>query len=311
MPVKVLLKGFEPDIPEDQLVTFRNDLPESLLCIQCTNVSSKLYKDKQGHGYCSGCKLMCTTDNRFECSTCDEQFSVEELVLDETIRSEIMTEKVFCPRTAQPAAIEIPFSALKAHLRGCCCDSADPGLHLGEQFQFTKPKAVKSDEPARSSALPVASPQVLTHQTNDDLQREIRELTETISQAQTEKQQLNATVLALQEDIKSLKETITQKDGDIEFLKTTVSTQQDDIKSVQIRCETRIATAEKNISELKEQCDYLQQVVAINDEDRKKLFDMMNDMRASFQAKIVEMEDKGGWKTVTRKNRGQKPETFV
>ncbi|XP_077531588.1 uncharacterized protein LOC144143619 isoform X5 [Haemaphysalis longicornis] len=265
MPVKVLLKGFEPDIPEDQLVTFRNDLPESLLCIQCTNVSSKLYKDKQGHGYCSGCKLMCTTDNRFECSTCDEQFSVEE-----------------------------------AHLRGCCCDSADPGLHLGEQFQFTKPKAVKSDEPARSSALPVASPQVLTHQTNDDLQREIRELTETISQAQTEKQQLNATVLALQEDIKSLKETITQKDGDIEFLKTTVSTQQDDIKSVQIRCETRIATAEKNISELKEQCDYLQQVVAINDEDRKKLFDMMNDMRASFQAKIVEMESFLACSTCTR-----------
>ncbi|XP_077531589.1 uncharacterized protein LOC144143619 isoform X6 [Haemaphysalis longicornis] len=259
MPVKVLLKGFEPDIPEDQLVTFRNDLPESLLCIQCTNVSSKLYKDKQGHGYCSGCKLMCTTDNRFECSTCDEQFSVEELVLDETIRSEIMTEKVFCPRTAQPAAIEIPFSALK-----------------------------------------VASPQVLTHQTNDDLQREIRELTETISQAQTEKQQLNATVLALQEDIKSLKETITQKDGDIEFLKTTVSTQQDDIKSVQIRCETRIATAEKNISELKEQCDYLQQVVAINDEDRKKLFDMMNDMRASFQAKIVEMESFLACSTCTR-----------
>lgn len=148
MPVKVLLRGFAPDIPEDQLVTFSNALPESLLCIQCNNVSSKLYRDTGGHGYCVSCKGMCTTWGSFNCATCGEDFSVEQLVLDEAVRSEIQKEKVICPHTSAAEAVEIPFTALKAHLKGCCCKSAVGASNVSKQDGGIQPNAMDPEEPA-------------------------------------------------------------------------------------------------------------------------------------------------------------------
>lgn len=316
MPVKVLLKGFSPDIPEDQLVTFINDLPDCVLCIQCTNVSSKLYRDKKGHGYCHGCKLMCTTENLFDCSTCDHKFTVQELVVDDTIPAKLAKEKVICPRSAKSDDIEICFSALKAHLKGCCCENGSSALYPGQQCEGPQSKAINSQGPAQPSSLP--NDIEYLHATVCTLKEDIKSLKETVRQKDTDIERLKNNLFALQENAKVLNERITQRDTDIDHLNATVIALQEDIKNVRIRCETRIATSESNISDVKDHCAYLQDVVGVFDGERKKIHDMVEKMQQNYEKRLVDMRDrikdievqllevKNGWQKVEGRGR-QKP----
>lgn len=289
MPVKVLLRGFEPEFPEDQPVTFSNDLPESILCIQCTNVSSALYKDPGGHGYCGCCKRMCTTEDGFDCSACDRNFRVERLVLDDTIRREIGKQMVICPNSTKSEPVEIHFSELKTHLYGCSCQSGSGISKPRKQNEAIQPKAMNPQGPAHppsitSSTLATctncqetmpkksiqqhfhsclkrpqrgivdsSTSEVLSQQAQDPCAGEQRPsgkypVATTIDSAHNS---MYHTVNELQSEVRELKETIRRKDTDIEHLNTTVHVLQEDIKSVQIRCETRIATAEKSTEELR------------------------------------------------------------
>ncbi|XP_077531068.1 uncharacterized protein LOC144143135 [Haemaphysalis longicornis] len=140
MPVQVLLRGFEPDLAEDQTVTFSDDLPLSVLCIECKNVSSKLYKDPNGHAYCGMCKVLGTTADSFNCSRCQEMFNVEKLVIDETIRHQLRKKMVICPDNGELEALEIPFPALKTYLKGISSESASGVSRPGKDDHGTQLK---------------------------------------------------------------------------------------------------------------------------------------------------------------------------
>ncbi|XP_049512550.1 uncharacterized protein LOC119464228 isoform X2 [Dermacentor silvarum] len=118
----VLLRDFEPDIPNDLRVTFIDKLPEEALCIQCDNVSARLYRDVRGHGYCTSCRAMCERDGAFECATCQKKYKTWQLMRDFSASEKIKTARVICPKTSRNEPVFITFSALKAHLQRCSCN---------------------------------------------------------------------------------------------------------------------------------------------------------------------------------------------
>ncbi|XP_037581041.1 uncharacterized protein LOC119464227 isoform X4 [Dermacentor silvarum] len=120
----VLLRDFGYGIPKDLRVTFADKLPEEALCIQCDNVSARLYRDACGHGYCTSCRAMCERDGFFECATCRKKYKAWELTLDCSAPDTIKKAKIICPKTSPDKPVLITFSALKAHLKSCVCSVA-------------------------------------------------------------------------------------------------------------------------------------------------------------------------------------------
>ncbi|XP_077528628.1 uncharacterized protein LOC144141023 isoform X2 [Haemaphysalis longicornis] len=74
MPLRVLLRGFQPAIPDGQPATFVEDLPDDVLCTQCSNIAPTLFTDPRGHGYCGPCRSMCLEKGRFQCAVCEASF---------------------------------------------------------------------------------------------------------------------------------------------------------------------------------------------------------------------------------------------
>ncbi|XP_075531688.1 uncharacterized protein LOC142564547 isoform X2 [Dermacentor variabilis] len=118
----VLLRDFEYDIPKDLRVTFVDDLPEDALCIQCDNVSARLYRDLLGHGYCKSCRAMCERDRAFTCATCEKTYETWQLTADYSAPEKIKKLRVICPKSSEREPVVITFNALKAHLKRCSCN---------------------------------------------------------------------------------------------------------------------------------------------------------------------------------------------
>ncbi|KAL1433520.1 hypothetical protein MTO96_012359 [Rhipicephalus appendiculatus] len=81
MPEVVLLRDFEDGVPKDFRVSFCESLPQDALCILCENVSARLYRDPQGHGYCRSCREMCKREDMFNCATCEEEWYICEVAV--------------------------------------------------------------------------------------------------------------------------------------------------------------------------------------------------------------------------------------
>lgn len=124
--MRVLLRGFQPGIPEGQPVTFAEDLPGDVLCAQCSNVAPVLFTDPRGHGFCGPCRSMCLDKGRFQCPVCEATFENERLFPDDSINQKIGMKQVLCPRSLQDEVI-IPFAAFRAHLNGCHCGKDSNG----------------------------------------------------------------------------------------------------------------------------------------------------------------------------------------
>ncbi|XP_070382907.1 uncharacterized protein [Dermacentor albipictus] len=119
----VLLRDFELcGIPKDLRVTFVDDLPEDVLCIQCDNVSAELYRDERSHGYCSSCRAMCERNGAFTCATCEKTYKTWELTPDFSAPDKIKKLRIICPKSSEGEPVPITFSALKAHLKRCPCN---------------------------------------------------------------------------------------------------------------------------------------------------------------------------------------------
>ncbi|XP_054933735.1 uncharacterized protein [Dermacentor andersoni] len=118
----VLLRDFECGIPKDLRVTFVDQLPEDALCIQCDNVSARLYRDLLGHGYCKSCRAMCERGGAFACATCEKAYKTWELTADFSAPDKIKKLRVICPKSSEREPVHITFSALKAHLKHCFCN---------------------------------------------------------------------------------------------------------------------------------------------------------------------------------------------
>ncbi|XP_077493337.1 uncharacterized protein LOC144104300 [Amblyomma americanum] len=152
MPTKVLLRGFDPEIPEGQIVTFCDDLPPNVVCAQCDNVSAILHKDPAGHAYCTSCTNMCSNGGCFECPECNRKVHFSQLIVDRSTRDRIRTMKVICPNAVPGNPVQITFNAIKAHLTRCSCgqvadapaDSEQPAslssLSMSSKTLFKCPK---------------------------------------------------------------------------------------------------------------------------------------------------------------------------
>ncbi|XP_077529832.1 uncharacterized protein LOC144142304 isoform X3 [Haemaphysalis longicornis] len=316
MPVKVLLRGFTPDIPEDQPVTFINDLPRSVLCVQCDNVSSTLFKDPRGHGYCYSCVGMCTTEeDGFNCSTCDRNFDPQQ-----------------------------------AHLNGCYCNSGSGDLNRGKEDEGIRPNAVKqeldqpeswnpeeraqadvliTEEPAQPPSLQslstsrcsVCGKEMLKKQISQHIKsclktpQERRDSLQCDGFAQPEGMRnppdqpskdfpaplkvtevagsptsMSQMVNVLQNEISELKRVINQKDNDIQLLRET-SVLTEDVRGVQIRCENRIAKAAKSSTDLETLRVLMDEYMAEKDEERKKEIEGVHESMANMQAHFEERMD--------------------
>lgn len=269
MRVKVLLRGFAPDIPEDKPVTFKDCLPASVMCVQCGSVSAELYRDANDHGYCTICLGMCMTVDGFECSTCGEKCNVQELVLDCTIRSRINQQAVICPNSKKTEQMEMPFHALKVHLKGCRCESGLQASNTIEQDGGTQSNGVNSVE-AQQCRSRVASNPISMYQLVNNLLNEVRELQREVIDKNNDIKHLKGNMTALQKDIKSLEHIIHKRKDDINLLRAALSAFRDDLKSVQIRCETRISGVEKLSTDFMEQRVILLETLDFYEDELKK-----------------------------------------
>ncbi|XP_077529829.1 uncharacterized protein LOC144142303 isoform X2 [Haemaphysalis longicornis] len=338
MPVKVLLRGFTPDIPEDQPVTFINDLPRSVLCVQCDNVSSTLFKDPRGHGYCYSCVGMCTTEeDGFNCSTCDRNFDPQQLVEDDSTQRKLRTEKLICPRSAKSEAVEIPFQVLKAHLNGCYCNYGSGDLNRGKEDGGIRPKAVKQEldqpesvnpeERAQADVLITEEPEqppslqtfsisrcsiCKTTMSKKHINQHMKSCLKTPQEWRGSQQcegiaqpvaasptSMSQMVNVLQNEISQLKRVINQKDNDILLLRETVSVLTEDVRGVRIRCENRIAKAEKSSTDFETLRILLDEYMAGKDEERKKEIEgvhanmaNMANMQALYEERMGNVEQR-------------------
>ncbi|XP_077529831.1 uncharacterized protein LOC144142304 isoform X2 [Haemaphysalis longicornis] len=329
MPVKVLLRGFTPDIPEDQPVTFINDLPRSVLCVQCDNVSSTLFKDPRGHGYCYSCVGMCTTEeDGFNCSTCDRNFDPQQLVEDDSTRGKLRMEMLICPSSAKSEAVKIPFYALTAHLNGCYCNSGSGDLNRGKEDEGIRPNAVKqeldqpeswnpeeraqadvliTEEPAQPPSLQSLSTSRCSVCGKEMLKKQISQHIKSCLKTPQERRDslqcdgfaqpvagsptsMSQMVNVLQNEISELKRVINQKDNDIQLLRET-SVLTEDVRGVQIRCENRIAKAAKSSTDLETLRVLMDEYMAEKDEERKKEIEGVHESMANMQAHFEERMD--------------------
>ncbi|XP_077531136.1 uncharacterized protein LOC144143224 [Haemaphysalis longicornis] len=270
MRVKVLLRGFAPGIPKDKPVTFKDSLPASVVCVQCGSVSAELYRDANDHGYCALCLAMCmTVEDGLECSTCGETSSMEDLLLDWTIRSLINKQTVICPNSNKTEQIDMPFHELKAHLKVCRCESGLQASNTIEHDEGAQSNGVNSAA-AQQCSVPVAANPISMYQLVNDLLIEVRELQRRFIDKDNGIKHLKGTIPAQEEDMKSLQHTILKINDDIQLLKTALSAFREDIRSVQICCENRISHLKKLSADFTDQPTLLLETLDFYEDELKK-----------------------------------------
>ncbi|XP_077493341.1 uncharacterized protein LOC144104305 [Amblyomma americanum] len=250
MPRRVLLRGFTPDIPEEQPVTFCEDLPPNITCSQCDNVSAVLHRDPSGHGYCASCLKMCTDrDSFFDCPECARQFHLSELKEDRSVPEIIRGRKVICPNSAQGRPVYINFSALKDHLKQHSCGqtvhdeavSDRPGSVQVSKTSLTESASENFQDDIQLLTVTVQAVQedvmnvqIQCHQRIQEIEKAISnlKLKEELSQRDGIIASLMAYVQANQEDIRTLKEQLSERDLSIASLTTNTRAYQEDMRKL-------------------------------------------------------------------------------
>ncbi|KAK8780745.1 hypothetical protein V5799_017910 [Amblyomma americanum] len=283
MPGKVLVRGFAPEIPEDLVVTFCDDLPSNAVCAHCDSVSAILHRDSEGHGYCTSCMTMCSKGNIFKCPECKRKCHVSQLIVDRSARHIIKTIKVICPNATPEYPVQITFIALKAHLRRCSCGQMTKCPHCHEEFtkRLVGPhvkdcKALRKPQPTQKQQ--VLSPELVEfmketlteirylkteiaelhlYQKGSESQinvqkNEIAKLKMELSQKDETIQQLTVVLRSTQDDVQNLKVALSRKQGEHELLTETVLSHQIDMKNIQAQCEKHHEVIKQMTSDMQE-----------------------------------------------------------
>lgn len=115
---KVLVKDSEGTF-EEKLVCFPGKVPDELLCVVCKNISSKQFKDSQGHIYCEPCICMLESDGTIQWEIGDTRFTtyVNQLSQCNSAYSRALQLTARCPK--EGCTFEAALKDLFNHYRRC------------------------------------------------------------------------------------------------------------------------------------------------------------------------------------------------
>ncbi|KAK8759986.1 hypothetical protein V5799_028744 [Amblyomma americanum] len=300
MPRRVLLRGFTPDIPEEQ--------PRS----QWSRLLRFVLEDVHRPGFL------------FDCPGCARRFHLSQLKEDRSVREIIRGRKVICPNSAQGRPVYINFSALKDHLKQHSCGqtvhdeaaSDRPGSVQVSNTSFTESASEDFQDDIQLLTVTVQAVQedvmnvqIQCHQRIEEIEKAISnlKLKEELSQRDGIIASLMAYVQANQEDIRTLKEQLSERDLSIASLTTNTRAYQEDMRKLKEELSQRdfsVASLklsaqmdQEDLKRLREDLDQrddciasLRATVKSNQEDVKKLKeelsqrdDSISSLRACFQ----------------------------
>lgn len=101
----------------DNLVTFIGEVPASVVCSHCENISSELLKDPRGHTYCRQCVNMLNIDGEIECSVDDSTHRISELTSCNEAYNEALELTALCPKQGCP--FQQTLREVMRHYRNC------------------------------------------------------------------------------------------------------------------------------------------------------------------------------------------------
>ncbi|KAH7934380.1 hypothetical protein HPB49_025335 [Dermacentor silvarum] len=311
----VLLRDFEPDIPNDLRVTFIDKLPEEALCIQCDNVSARLYRDVRGHGYCTSCRAMCERDGAFECATCQKKYKTWQAHLQRCSCNDVAKEAAGSNAQSSGSMCvctlcnnSMPRKLIRDHMKECLGKQLDslqyeesfPEQETPESFNGTRQRDSLDDVGTahaankftgdhtslfNSGACPSRKEPPMSSTDSSEISELARQLKEALSE-----------ISCLKHEVAELKKVANEGKGDIDLLQVAVPTMQGDMRNVQIQCEQRIEKSEKTVSSLEESHSSIEKMLSVIDEETKARLDAveeaMKDMNEKFSTAVHSLQER-------------------